>query len=53
MTLKILKKKCSILEKMLVNQMKWSYTNKCDKEGAKIAREIIRKEVKRELSNKP
>lgn len=44
--------KCRILEKMLINQLRWSFTNKCLKEGEKMAREIIRKEIKSSLKER-
>lgn len=44
--------KYRIVEKMLINQMRWSFTNKCLKEGEKMAREIIRKEIKSTLKER-
>jgi len=41
-----------ILERMLINQMRWSFTNKCLKEGEKMAREIIRKEIKSSMKER-
>lgn len=38
--------KYRIIERMLINQMRWNYTNTCLKEGEKMARNIIRMQVK-------
>ena len=45
----IWKVKYSILEKMLINSRKWAYSDKDMKEGEKIAREVIKREINNEL----